>query len=378
MITRENLSELSSFNPEGYLTTSLYLHIEGTPQPSYVIELKDLVKERKAEIEKQQLPPDKVKSAQADLKKIQEFVNSKFSRNGVRTLVLFSCSAKKWWKELTVNLPIRSRLVMNSKPYLLPLTLLLDEHKRFLCILVDSSKARLFEVFGGEILEHTDILDEVPGKVKKAGFGGYEERRIERHIEDHVRRHFKHVADKATDFFRKYQNDFVILGGSEQNTSEFRHYLQSPLQDKVVSTFLEEINATPKAILERTLLVEEEIRQKEQRELLERFLAQLNSGGLGVAGLDSTLKALRQGQVNYLLVKDGYEIEGFRCRECFGLHAENGSCKYCNGPTEKVSDVIDEAVQEALQQGVHVKYITLAEPEHSLAGNIGAILRFKT
>jgi peptide chain release factor subunit 1 len=377
MITRENLSELSSFNPEGYLTTSLYLHIEGTPQPTYVIELKDLIKDRKNELEKQQLPPDKLKSVQSDLKKVQEFVTSKFSRNGVRTLILFSCSGKKWWKELTINSPIRSRLVINSKPYILPLTVLLDEHKRFLCILVDSSKARLFEVFAGEILEHNDILDEVPGKVKAAGFGGYEERRIERHIEDHVRRHFKHVADHATDFFRRYQNDFVILGGSEQNTNEFRNYLHSTLQDKVVSTFQEELNTTPKAILERAMLVEDEIRLREQKELLERFFAQVNSGGLGIVGLDSTLKALRQGQVNYLLVKDGYGIKGFRCRECFGLHAENGPCTYCNGPTEQIPDVVDEAVQDAIQQGCRVKYITLPESEFSLAGNIGAILRFR-
>lgn len=377
MITRENLSELLSFNPEGYLITTLYLQIDGTPQASYVIELKDLIKARKNELDSQKLNSKARDCVNSDLKKIQDYVTLEFSREGVRTLVIFSCAGKKWWKVLTLSVPLRSHLEINSKPYVGPLTYVLDKYSRFLCILVERAKARMFEVFAGEILEHTDILDDVPGKVKEAGFGGYEERRIERHIEDHVRRHYKHVAEAARNLVMKYQNDHLILGGTEQNTSEFRHFLHSTLQDKVVSTFVEDINASPKAVLERTMEIEQQIKEEEERKLLQRFLDQVNSGGLGIVGLDPTLKALQQGQVQYLVVKDGYETQGYRCKNCQSLHSTNGRCQYCNGTVENIGDIVEEAVRQAVEQGCQVKYITLPERELSPVGNIGAILRFK-
>lgn len=377
MITRENLSELLSFDPEGYLTTTLYLQIDGAPQASYVIELKDLIKACKNSLENEKLNPQTRESVNGDLKKIQDYVTLEFSKEGVRTLVIFSCAAKKWWQVLTLSLPLRNHLEISSKPYIRPLTYLLDKYSRFLCILVERARARLFEVFAGEILEHTDILDEVPGKVKMGGFAGYEERRIERHIEDHVRRHYKHVAEAAMNLERKYQNDHVILGGTEQNTNEFRHFLHSTLQDKLVSTVLEDINANPKAVLERTMQIEEEIKEDEEKKLLQRFLGQVNSGGLGVIGLDPTLKALQQGQVHSLVVKDGYETHGYRCKNCQSLHSTNGKCQYCDGAVENVGDIVEEAVREALEQGCQVKYITLPDADLSPSGNIGAILRFK-
>lgn len=377
MIKRENLSELLSFDPEGYLTTTLYLQIDGNPQAGYAIELKDFIKARKNELDSQKLNSKARDSVNSDLKKIQDYVTLEFSREGVRTLVIFSCAGKKWWKVLTLSLPLRSHLEIHSKPYVGPLTYIFDKYSRFLCILVERAKARMFEVFAGEILEHTDILDDVPGKVKKAGFGGYEERRIERHIEDHVRRHYKHAAEAALNLDKKYQNDHVILGGTEQNTNEFRHFLHSTLQDKVVGTFLEDINANPKAVLERTMQIEQEIKEEEERKLLQRFLDQVNSGGLGIVGLDPTLKALQQGQVHYLVVKDGYGTQGYRCKNCQSLHSTNGRCQYCDGTVENVGDIVEEAVREALEQGCQVRYITLPQGELSPVGNIGAILRFK-
>jgi peptide chain release factor subunit 1 len=38
----------------------------------------------------------------------------------------------------------------------------------------------------GEIEEQTEILDDVPPKVRGAGWYGLSEKRIERHVEDHL------------------------------------------------------------------------------------------------------------------------------------------------------------------------------------------------
>jgi peptide chain release factor subunit 1 len=378
MITRETLSDLMSFNPEHYLTTTLYLAIDGIPGPNYAIEVKDLIKQRQKEIKEQELSPEVRRSLNSDLRKIRDYVQLKFQRNGVRTLILISCSAKKYWKVLTVQMPLQSQLIIGSKPYVRPLSLLLDEYRRFLVILVERAKARLFEVYAGEIDEYTDVLDDVPGKVKMGGYGGYEERRIERHIEDHVRRHFKRVADVAFELSKRNSHDAVILLGSEQNTNEFRHYLHITLQDRIAATAVEEFTVNVKDVLERVTRLDREIKDRDDQLLLERLFNQVNSGGLGIVGLDSTIRALQQGQVNFLVVEEGYEKDGYRCIECRSLSTRNGACDYCGGKTQLIPDIIEEAVQECITQGCQVKYINLTGSELTNAGKIGAMLRFKT
>lgn len=377
MISREVLSELITFNPEQYLTTTLYLRIEKTPQLSHSIELKDLIKMRKRELETQKWSPEVKKSIEADFKAIQDYVNLKFSREGVNTLAIFSCSSLKFWKVITLQIPIQSQLVIQAQPYHRPLSSALDQHKRFLFILIERAKARLFEISAGEILEHSDILDDVPSKVKEAGYGGYDERRIERHIEDHVRRHFKHVAETADHFYKKYSNDYVILAGSETNTSEFRQYLPNGLSTKVIATIHEEMTASTKNILDKTMQIEKEMRQKEETQLLNQLFKEVNSGGLGIVGLDSTLRALQRGQVSQLLVQEGFGREGYQCVSCLSLHTKNGSCDFCGANTNSVPDIVAEAVQDAMKQGCQVKYISLAGSQLAAAGNIGAMLRFK-
>ena len=378
MITRETLSDLMSFDPEHYLTTTLFLTIDGGPTPSYSIEVKDLIGQRRKQLKELALSDEVRKSVQSDLRKIRDYIELKFERNGIRTLVIFSCSARKFWQVITLPLALPSQICVASRPMLRPLTMLLEEYRRFLVILVERSKARLFETYAGEIREYTDIMDEVPGKVRVGGYGGYDERKIERHIEDHVRRHFKRVADAAFDLWKRYSHEAVVLLGSEQNTNEFHHFLHNTLHDRIVGSETEEITAGTKEILERVMSLERKLKNLEDKKLLQRLFNEVNSGGLGIVGLDSTIRALQQGQVNFLVVQEGYEKEGYRCLNCNSLSTRNGSCDYCGGRTQMVSDIVDEAVQECMTQGCQVRFISLPKSDLAAAGQIGAMLRFKT
>jgi peptide subunit release factor 1 (eRF1) len=378
MISREDLSELIAFNPEHYLTTTLYLRIDKTPQLSHTITLKDLMKMRRKELESQDLTPEVQKCIESDFKKIQDYVNLKFTRNGVQTLVIFSNSGVKFWKVVIVNIPMRDLLVIQPRPLYRPLSFILNEHKRFLFILIERAKARLLEIYAGEILERSEILDDVPNKVRVGGYGGYEERKIERHIEDHVRQHFKHVADAAYDFSRKYSNDHLIIGGTDQNTNEFRQYLHSTFGDRITTILHENFAASPSEILQQTLNIEKQLREREESRLITRLFDEVNSGGLGVVGLDPILVALQVGQINQLLVQEGFQKEGFRCKNCGSLHLKNGACAYCGEDTANVPDVVEEAIQDAIEQGCQVRYLSRSHTQLTSAGNIGALLRFKT
>ena len=378
MITRETLSKLMHFRPEHYLTTTLYLTIDAAPNPAYLISIKDLIKQQRQFLENQDFAGDVRESVEADLEKISNYVRLKFDRNGVRTLVIFSCSAQKFWIVLTLKMSLHDQMDVSRKPYVRPLTLVLEDYHRYLTILAERSKARLFEVYAGEINEYIDVFDIVPGRVRVGGFQGSEERKIERHIEDHVRRHFKHVADVAFELFKRNSHDRVVLLGSEQNTNEFHHYLHNTLHQKIAGTGVLEITASIQDVLKHVMRIEQKIKMEEDEQLLRRLFDEVRSGGLGVVGSDSTIRALQQGQVNLLIVEQGFVAKGYRCKQCGGLTIHEGNCDYCGGSLEQVSDIVDQAVVDAMNQGCQVKYIAAAQTELSQAGKIGAILRFKT
>jgi peptide chain release factor subunit 1 len=376
MITREALADLLGFNSEPYLTTTLYLRIDNSAAPNFVIEAKDLIKQRKKELESQTLQADHVESVQSDLTKILDFVTLGFSREGVRTLVISSCSAKKWWKEMNLTIPLRSRLVVNSRPYFRPMLMALENHHRYLILLIERSRARFYELFAGRMQNRGELLEEVPNKVRAGGYGGYEERRIERHIQDHVKHHMKRVADRAFELFRATGCEYLILAGNEVNTEEFRNFLPTVLQERQIAAVSEEGRSSESDLLRKALQMEEQFMKKEQRALQERFYDQVDSGGLGIVGLDSIVRGIQLGQVNMLLVQEGFTASGYRCPECMGLQIEGPQCGYCGAVAHRVSDLVEELMEEALQQGCQVKSMTLPDSRLKTAG-IGAMLRFK-
>lgn len=382
MITRENLAELTFFDPGQYLTTTLYLQLEDAPQASHTIALKDLVRQRKQELEALNLSSDASRSVQADLKKIHDFVNLKFSREGVRTLILFSCSGMNWWKELTFRSTVLhsfgSQLVIQEKPYLKPLNMALEEYHRFLVISIGRPKAALYEVYAGEIQQRLAVTDEVPKRVRVGGYGGYDERHIERHIDDHVRRHFRNVADRAYEIFRASGAAHVILAGTDQNVTEFQSFLHSSMQERIAGMITEELSGdNSRSLLEKSLKVEQEVRETGDRKILTRLFDQVSSGGLAVVGLDPTLRALQFGQVNMLIAQHGFATDGSRCQSCGSLQLHSGTCEYCGGSLQVVNDIVDLAAQDVLGQGGSVKFIGLSDSPLAKSGNIGALLRFR-
>ncbi len=144
-----------------------------------------------------------------------------------------------------------------------------------------------------------------------------------------------------------------------------------------MATEIEEVTATSSDIRDRMIRIEREMKESQDRQLIERLFSQINSGGLGIIGLDAALKALKQGQVNVLLVQQGFQQKGYVCTSCRSLLTGNGSCDYCEGKTQAVHDIVEQAMQEALRQNCQVKYITLAGSRLATAGSIGALLRYK-
>jgi len=377
MIGQEQIKNLKRFASEGFWITTLYLKVNGgrISKKDYDILLKDMIKEKRGEMEKLTLSSDQRKSLEEDFDKITRFVSLEFdARGGTKTLAVFSCSRRGLWQVYSLPFSMKSRLVIGRSPYTSPLEIFLKEHRRLCLICVGREKARIFGIHLGEIEEYSRIFDEVPAQVREGGWYGLEGKRIERHIEDHLHRHFERVADATLDFFKKQKFDGLILGGRKETLTEFKPHLHSYLKEKILGEIDLEPTAPISEVLEKSLELEQQVRQKEGEEVVKGIMSSI--GGKGVSGLSDVLLPLWRGQVDTLVIKDGFSAPGSVCEKCGYLSVVDQICPNCRAQLKRVPDIVEQALEAAMRQNCQVKFI-LESKELDNIGGIGALLRFK-
>ena len=129
-------------------------------------------------------------------------------------------------------------------------------------------------------------------------------------------------------------------------------------------------------VLPAVLAAKDQIKRQEKERIVENFVTEVGKDGLAVSGLGYTLRKLNRGEVQTLLVTRHFSKPGRMCPKCRFLFAEESTCPSCRIKTEKLLDVIDEAVENALNSSCNVKHIN---PPSGLDdfGGIGAFLRYK-
>ena len=110
---------------------------------------------------------------------------------------------------------------------------------------------------------------------------------------------------------------------------------------------------------------------------MSQFISVLEKGGLATSGLKETLRSLNRGGVQTLLITRHLSKPGRACPKCDFLYVDEIKCPSCQRKTEPLMDVIDEAVESAMDKKAQVRHIN---PPSKLSryGDIGAFLRYKT
>ncbi|MDZ7374238.1 MAG: hypothetical protein ONB23_09750 [candidate division KSB1 bacterium] len=380
MIRHADIERILNLSPSGHPVLSLYLnaHLGLRTLDAQRITIKSMIRDRKREIEaRQDLDPRWRDGALRDLERLEDRALAMVDvPHGYRGLVMFFSSGEGLELAFHLPQPVRDALIVDHTPYVRPLLAILDEYHRVCTLLLDRERAELYEVYMGEILHHQQIFDEVPGRVRIAGWYGLEERRIERHVEDHVHRHFRHVSEVLFRAFRQLGFDWLVLGGHHEVIADFRPYLHPYLEPRLIGEFHAEPGETPLAtVLNRTREVEQAAEREEQRRLVRELVEQAQGGRLGVLGLEKTLSAVQRAQVRILLVEEGFAAPGVFCSRCGFLGLEERACPICGASTAAAVDIVDEALEATVHYGGHVRHITPGS-ELSASGRIGALLRY--
>ena len=379
LIARTQLDSLLEFQSGELLVTSCYLDLDRAKRPPQMlkIRIKDLLQSAQQKLSTKMSSHAQCESLRADFEYIGEYAMQEIFTNRHKALAIFSCAAPKLWQTYSLPRLARNILVADQAPYVRPLMAILAEYRRYCIALVDRAGGQLFEVYMGEIIERTDVMDTVPRRVKDGGLGGRDERNMERHHEQAVRQHFQRLADATFKVFKRDKFDFLILGGQSELLGEFKQELHPYLKERCVDDFhAKPFTTPPDEVLARVLEIENRIEREREQQMIEELMHKAGAGNLAVTGVPATLAAIARGAAQTLLVEDGFETPGHVCRTCHHVSLDQGECPNCRQPLSSCSDIVHLAIELALEKNCQVAHVHSPTPLRG-AGRMGALLRYQ-
>ena len=183
-----------------------------------------------------------------DIKHIEEYLSDYVP--SARSLVFFS-AGQKLWEIVSLEFPLPMSLSVNSYPNIKPLVQSLQKYSKYLVLLVDREKARMFTVEQGEIVDYSNFTGYVPQKIKATGRDGVISQSDTnfRHNEVLLKRHIDRAVQAVVAFTEANDIHFVILGGHSEIFKKVAKSLPKDLRVKIAGSFVTEVNLPLNEIL---------------------------------------------------------------------------------------------------------------------------------
>jgi peptide chain release factor subunit 1 len=374
-VDREVVRALADWDTEGHPVTTLYLDVDGRRHPrriDYVRRGHDLAQRACDEADRAERTA--YDSVCRDAQRIAAYLENDLDRRGsLRGVAMFSSSGAGRWEVVHLPQAVRDRVAVGPRPHLLPLEAVLEMAETFCTVIVDREKARILVSSLGEVEEVSEVLDDVPGRHDQ---GGWSQGRLRRHVDDHVQRHLKRVADALLRLHQRRGFDHLVLAGPEESVTELERELHDYVRRAVLGRVPLRMVAGKDEVLDRMLALERDLEEQRERDAVDRVVGEVSGGtGRAVSGMRPTLAALEENRVATLVVRDGLDAAGVRCPSCGHLATDGSRCVACGSVTAEVPDLVEEAVEEALRRRCRVETVrdgAVLDP----AGGIGALLRF--
>ena len=371
---RDQLERLAAYEPQDVPVVSLYLNL--TPDQHGRDNYDAFVRKAFAE----RLKAFKENSAERaslerDVERITKYLSEEVNRSSNGLALFASSGAGEFFETIQLDAPLDDHwLFVGSVPHLYPLAKVIDQDPRYASVILDTNRARIF-VFGlGSVERREQVTGE---KTNRTSMGGWSQARYQRRNENVHVHHVKEVVDTLDRIVTADNIAHIIVAGDEVVVPLLKEQLPKHLEEKLVDVLSLQRNAAEDEIVEATLAV---LRQKDAEtdaERVQALIGEWQSGGLGVMGPDSALKALQMGQVDELLLTGTLQQLG---RARLPDDAAPGPVKVetsASGETDELKlKLADELVTRAQQTGATVRFI---EDESLLKefGGVGALLRFR-
>jgi peptide chain release factor subunit 1 len=292
-----------------------------------------------------------------------------------RGLVIFSCHPADIWEIFPLDVLVPNLVDVDSTTRTGILLQVLEDLPRFVVVVLQRDKARIYVSEQGISEEQIEFTSEVPGRHDQ---GGRSQMRYQRHIEFHVEEHLKRVIDelKSVASARPFK---LAFGGTEETVNELLKMIPTQMAKSVIGRFpVDYKQDSEQEIFQRAEALWDSQEQLEENKLVDQIFDAAKSATQGALGAEATLNALTEEKVRTLLVVGGLEIAGSACTQCDYFSAKKfDKCPLCGAAAEQ-RDVADRAVEKAILTGADTQVVSSGKARARLLaeGGLGALLRY--
>jgi release factor family 10 len=292
-------------------------------------------------------------------------------------MALFSAADRGFFQAFTLGVPVKDGLVLDEAPYLVPLLEAMHRQRRYLLVLTDSHRGRLYEAAWGHTHLVYQIEEDIPRRQKSAGeLWGKQQATIARHREDHLLHYRKELAGAIAKAWPDAPFRGLILLGDHKTIAALQPMLPSALEHHTVHTGpYSWARKEPNLDAKVQDVLDEVFRQHDAR-LMEELERRLHEHHLIAAGPQEVINALRNGQVGYpgyvVLEPDRGQM-ATRCTRCESVFTTiYATCPVCQGACEKVN-LWQEILLFAERHNI-VAHVVDSYPALAQHGGVAAVL----
>ena len=298
-------------------------------------------------------------------------------RAGTTGLAIFARGGQNpFFLPLQFRVPLPNWFAVNSTPNIYHLVELKDTYHRYVVLISTEESARILEVNLGAVTE--DVWKQSPDLRERVGREWTKE-----HYQNHRRERTNRFINELIRILHQLMSGggygHLILAGNPRVTSQIRKALPSHLAAKVVDIVPASEYDRTKDVVAATLVSFIEQEERESLAVVDKLQQERNTHGLAVAGTRASFEALRQGQVDVLVLAKAYEADsGWTCGACGATEVERpapNTCLQCGQRRIRELNLKEEMVRMAEQMDSGVEVENHSDVLMRLGG-VGCLLRF--
>ncbi len=375
MDTKKEIRKLAKIPETDYPFISLYLNTkwEDEKQRERVrLFVKNELKEAQKSVNEEKIR----KSLQRDSEKIQRYIDGVIHRTydeEVNGIAIFACSGIDAFIIFRSSIPFGNQFTVSSKPSLRQLVQISDEYRTAIAVMVDTDRAKIFEMSLGEIHLESQIESYVPGRHEQ---GGWSQMRFQRHIREHMHQHHKGVAEQLVKLFDDERCDNIVLIGQEHILATFRALLPERVREKIKGELSAEFEEESSSLAQKVIEYLHGEYLKAEDSIIEGLIETALARGAATVGLRDTIEAINRGQVHRLVLDRDLNRQGWQCTKCLALgELTTLICPFCNSNIENI-ELVEEMIRSVINRDGEVDIV---KDPHKLRkyDGVGAMLRFK-
>lgn len=238
-------------------------------------------------------------SLEDDAGRIEQYLSEELIPS-TRGLAIFACRRRDIFEAIQLQVPFdRDVASVGDRPQLYPLARVHDQYRRCAALVIDTNTARIFVFSAGETEQYIEIQN---AKAKHFKAGGWSQARLQRRTENEHLHHVKQVVGYLETLVSSEGIERFVVAGDEVVVPIVREQLPPRLRDRLIDVVRLDIRATESEVRDATVTAVRRHDQQAERALVETVVGDSKAGGRAVVGLDETRRALRDGQVDTLLI----------------------------------------------------------------------------